>query len=206
MRTPWLVAIVCAVVLGGAWVASRLLLSDVPLPPPPPQTTSTQPVAAAPVDPPMNAAVLPRALARQRELGTLAPAVGQPEPAAQPVAKTPPPAPSEPLEPADFAPSPFQGASAELDYAEGLLGEAPPSNERLVSAFEVFKRCVELEPANQRCHRGLALARSMLGLTSEQSVAGKTLGGGAKLEERKPEQPNARSEELSRMRPAAPLK
>ena len=200
MRATWILVIGCGLVLGGAWVASRLLLSDVPVPPAP--TTPAKPVVAAPVDPPMNAAVLPPALARQREPGMVLPAVGQPGTAPQPVAKPPPPAPGESFGPADVAESPFQGRFEELDYAEGILGETTPAQERLVSALEVFKRCIEQEAANQRCHRGLVLARNKLGLTSDQSVAQKTGIEG----EKKPAQPNDRSEELNRMRPPAQLK
>ena len=190
----------CGLVLGGAFVASRLLLSDVPVPPAPPTTTTTPVVVTpAPVDPPMNAVVLPPALARQREPGMVLPAIRPPEATAQPGAT---PTPAEPVVPADVAESPFQGRSEELDYAEGILGEATPSRERLVSAFEVFKRCVEQEAASQRCHRGLVLARSRLGLTSDQSVAGKTGIEG----EKKPGQPSERAEELNRMRPPAQLK
>lgn len=203
MRATWIVAVVCLVLLGGAWVASRLLLNDVPVPVLPPP--SALPVVAAPVDPPMkNAVVRSPALARLREPGVVAPQVGQALP--QQVGSTERPAVAEgsaPSLPADEAPSPFQGASAELDYAEGLLGESVPNKERLASAHDVFKRCVEQEPLNQRCHRALVVARDKLGLRSDQSIVGKTVDPSA---ERKTLPPSSRDEDLSRIRPAALLK
>ena len=78
---------------------------------------------------------------------------------------------------AEVAPSPFQGDSKELDYAEALLAEANPGLERLVSAHAVLDRCVAQEPANQRCLKALAIAQSRLGgrAASERKPAAPTL-------------------------------
>jgi len=143
--------------------------------------------------------VLPPALARKTEPGLVPPAVGQP--GSTPTAMTHPPGAPEDLGPAEPALSPFQGASEELDYAEGILGETAPTRERLESSLGVFKRCVDQEPGNQRCYRGLSLARELLGLKLEQPVAGKN----DKLDER-PLAPSNRGERLNQMRLPAPLK
>ncbi len=199
MRMTWTLAVVCVLVLGGAWFASRALLDDVPTPAAP-APSSVKPVAAPQVDPPMKAAVLPPELAPQREPGT-APVVAQPG-STPVVAKVQPPAAPEDLGPAEGAASPFQGASAELDYAEGILGEATPTQERLQSALGVFKRCVEQEPENLRCHRALALARSKLGLVPDQSVTGKISQGS----DREVPGPSLQRDRLNQMRPPARLR
>ena len=199
-----MLAAVCFLLLGGAWALSRLLLSDVPVPP---GASLPSPVVTSPVDPPMNAPrLLPPALARQRDPGIVLPSPAVPAPR--------PPSPERPqlaetkpaaVVPSDDAQSPFEGASEELDYAEGILGEGTPSKERLESAHDVFKRCVDQAPSNQRCHRALALARMKLGLKSDQSVVTRTSESVGKIEERRPE-PSPQAEKMSQIRQPAQLK
>jgi hypothetical protein len=52
-------------------------------------------------------------------------------------------------------PNPFVGESRELDYADRLMWEADGGVERLTSAREVYKRCLDALPDSQRCKDGL---------------------------------------------------
>lgn len=161
MRTSVILGVGSVLVLLGAYFASKLLVSDVAAPV---VTTVVSPLPAVVPQP-----VIPRAAEPETRTAPApeAPLAQRPAPPldALPVAhpgdqRLPEPNP-EPL-PADVATSPFQGDSKELDYAESLLAEADPGLDRLRSAQEVFKRCVQQEPDNQRCQNGLGAARQRL--------------------------------------------
>lgn len=148
MRTRLLI-LGCVVLLGGAWFISRSLV-DEPVP-------AASPVPAGEVD-----VVRPTALELapppppQRLSGEKLEAVINSQVAApmQPDLK-PLPTMKEAPPPVDVAPSPFQGESRELDYAEELILEPVRDEARLLSALEVMKRCLDQEPQNARCQEGL---------------------------------------------------
>lgn len=162
MRTSVILGVGSVLVLAGAYFASKLLVGDVAPPPvasvvsPPPDVM--QPVFAPPPQRPQSATreQLEAAMAARRQ-GALQTVNANPNPGFPRLAD-PNPAPAA----ADPAPSPFQGVSKELDYAELLLAEPNPDPERLRSAHDVLARCVEQEPTNQRCQAGLALAKTRL--------------------------------------------
>jgi hypothetical protein len=161
MRSPGILVVVCAVVLVGAYFASRMLVNDVPAPNPnvvtvvtPPQDAvqPAEPMQVAPVAgrPPVNLEEAHKAMLAPRQGPLQAVNVQQPLPrAVEPVA--------------DVAPSPFQGESKELDYAEQLLAETNPPLERLQSAHQVLERCLAQEPDNKRCRAAMTVAQNRLG-------------------------------------------
>lgn len=164
MRKSLALLVGCALVLGGAYFASKTLVSEVPTPAPvgvatvvsPPPDVNT-PAVLAPAqryDPDREAQ---QAALRAPRQGPLQPVNAYPTPGDPRLAEAnaPPPV-------ADVTPSPYQGESKELDYAELLLTEPSSDPERLLSAYEVLSRCAEQEPNNQRCQEGLALAKSRL--------------------------------------------
>lgn len=160
MRTPVILLVACAVVLFGAYFASRSLVSDVPASVPGTVVTlapDTVPAVALPQGQPR-----PSPSRQEAEAAMLAPRQGplQQVNAPLPVARMEP---NAPLATADFAGSPFQGDSKELDYAELMLAEVNPGLERLKSAHQVFSRCVDQEPDNKRCQTGLAATQGKLG-------------------------------------------
>ncbi|MDP3153879.1 MAG: hypothetical protein Q8N23_14500 [Archangium sp.] len=168
MRSPLILIVACVLVLAGAFFASRTLVSDVPVPAP----MVVTPTTLIPVEDnqPAPSLAMPstgrQAVNRaEAEAAMLAPRQGPLQQVnAAPVMprmvepNAPPPA-------ADVAPSPFTGESKELDYAEAMMAETNPGLERLQSAHEVFSRCVEQEPANQRCKAGLSASQQRLGGT-----------------------------------------
>ena len=167
MRTTLILVVGCCLVLGGAFFASRMLVSEVPPPPQVGVLTMVAPapeVSAAPPTPAPVPAQMPADRAAHEAM--LAPHQGLLQPVSPPAATgyprmveaaNPPPAP-----PADVANSPFKGESKELDYAELLLTDPTPDPEKLRSAYEVMARCADQEPDNQRCEDGLALAKKLL--------------------------------------------
>ena len=62
----------------------------------------------------------------------------------------------------EVAPSPFQGESKELDYAETILKDLDATNERLQSAHDVLARCIQQEPDNKRCEDDLLAVNTRL--------------------------------------------
>lgn len=164
MRTSVILVVGCCVVLGGAFLASRMLVSEVPVPPPaqvgvltmiaPPPEVSAQPPppASAPTSPSDRAAHEAMLAPHQGLLQPVNPAPGYPRMVEAPVAAPP----------SDVATSPYKGESKELDYAELLLTDPTPDPEKVKSAYEVMSRCADQEPDNQRCQEGLALAKKLL--------------------------------------------
>ena len=176
MRTTLMVLVGCALLLLGAYFASRSLVSDVPTP----VSAAASPEVVRPMaitDPAPNPKRMeeeaPIVGARQ---GPLTPGTAPFSPRLAQADAQPPVA--------EVAPSPFQGESKELDYAEALVAEPNLDLERLVSARTVLSRCVDQEPNNQRCLSALAVAQSRLG--------GRT--GGA----RKPAAPTLQVPQLNR--------
>lgn len=164
MKSPAILIVVCVAVLAGAYFASRLLVSDVPAPNPNVVTVTTPPQDAV-----QPAAVLPSAGRPPGDLeeaqrAMLAPRQGplQAVNVQQPMAHAVDPSTGAPPV-ADVAPSPFQGESKELDYAEQLLAETNPPLERLQSAHQVLARCLAQEPDNKRCLAAMTLAQTRLG-------------------------------------------
>ncbi len=164
MRSPLILVVACVMVLAGAIFASRTLVNDVPAPPPVVVTPTT--LAPASEGQPGTALLpsAPRPAVNRAEVEAAMHAM--PQGAMQPVNSPqvlPRMEPNAPPPVAEVAPSPFSGESKELDYAEGLMAEANPGLDRLQSAHQVFSRCVEQEPANERCKAGLAAAQQRLG-------------------------------------------
>ena len=185
MRNPLIVIVACVLVLAGAWFTSQMLVSDVPAPAVTTPSTPTTLVPASPEPSPSPPPPVPEA-AMAAKLG---PRQGPLQPV-DPVPSAPPHAVEAAPAPAELAPSPFQGDSKELDYAEALLAEPNPGLERLQSAHQVLSRCVQQEPTNQRCLDALARAQSRLGAKAAMK--------------RQPEL--LRIDPPQRMRPAAQLK
>ena len=163
MRSPLILLVACVLVLAGAFFASRTLVSDVPAPVVVTPTTLTPADEGQPGPPLALPSTGRQAVNREEaEAAMLAPRQGPLQPVnAAPV--MPRMEPNAPPPPADVAPSPFTGESKELDYAEGLLTERNPGLDRLQSAHQVFSRCVEQEPGNERCRVGLSAAQRLLG-------------------------------------------
>jgi hypothetical protein len=163
MRSPAILIVVCVVVLAGAYFASRMLVNDGVE-----QNPNVLTVVSAPPD-----AVQPATISN----------VGRPSPnreEAQRAMLGPRPGPLTPVQPVmphavdptttggqvpplGVAPSPYQGDSKELDYAESLLAETNPPVERLQSAHQVLSRCLDAEPENQRCKAAMVTAQRLLG-------------------------------------------
>jgi hypothetical protein len=167
MRTSAILIVGCFVVLGGAFFASRALVSEVPVPVPVPAPTQvgvqsvvaplpegTSPEAPAQAPQPDTAAHRPMLVPHQVLQPVTPPPSGYPRLVE---ANNPPPPPAS-----DIATSPFKGESKELDYAELMLTDPTPDPTKLRSAYEVMARCTEQEPDNQRCLDGLALAKRLL--------------------------------------------
>ncbi|MDP1826859.1 MAG: hypothetical protein Q8L48_26540 [Archangium sp.] len=160
MRTSVIVVGGCVVVLGGAYFASRVLVSDVPQPVV--QTVVLPAEAMAPpiAAPPPPVAARPGVNRGEAEAAMLAPRNGPLQQVnAAPVYPRLATANADP----EVAESPFQGNSKELDYVETLLAEPDADLERVRSAHEVLTRCLEQEPANQRCAAAMELAKTRLG-------------------------------------------
>ena len=163
MRTTTILVVGCALVLGGAFFASRMLVSEVPPPSQVNVLTMVSPLPEVSAAPPATA---PAPLSPDRaaqEAAMTAPHQGLLQPVKPVAAPGFPRAVEAPTAaPADLAKSPFRGESKELDYAELLLTDPTPDPEKLRSAYDVMSRCTEQEPDNQRCEAGLALAKKLL--------------------------------------------
>ncbi len=165
MRSPAILIVACVVVLAGAYFASRMLVSDVPeqnphaltvVSPPP---DAVQPATIANVGRPApNREEAQRAMLGPRQ-GPLTPVQAVMPHAVDPTTTGQ----TGQAPPLNVAPSPYQGDSKELDYAEALLAETNPSVERLQSAHQVLSRCLDAEPENQRCKTAMVTAQRMLG-------------------------------------------
>lgn len=154
-RTSTIVlAAVCLTLLAGAWIASRVLTSDVSAPPTLMPVSPRPPAVAAPVrvEPPAPSAIVAQL----------------PEPAR---AQAPPASPS--LAPAPDARPPE--ADPESDYADE---NSPAVAEEWRAAFgpkagiaewkhavQVFQRCLVQAPGHQRCQQGLAAVQASLSAT-----------------------------------------
>jgi hypothetical protein len=164
MRTTVIVVVGCALVLGAAYFASRVLVSDVPQPVA--QGIVTVPAGGLqPIEPAPLPTARPSLNRQEAEAAMLGPRngpmmqVNNKDPNHPRLAPENVPPPPEP----DVAPSPFQGQSKELDYVETLLAEPDADLERVRSAHEVLTRCLEQEPANARCAAAMELAKARLG-------------------------------------------
>jgi hypothetical protein len=152
-----IVAVASGAVLLGAVFASRLLVGDVEVAPP----TTTTPLAmkAPPAALPVAVLPVPPPAPAPAPAPTPVEVVPAPAPVAQPPAPVAAPPPAEP-QPDDEGP--WAAHSRELDYADGLLKEEPPARERVLSAHDVFERCLSEEPDNERCQSGLKRANAIL--------------------------------------------
>lgn len=143
-----LVSSISLLLLGGAWLLSRALTSDVPVPAlnfvPPPKPTDAPGVAPNPRPAPVIA----------RDVVTSPPP--EPEPGARPLPPPPPP--------------PEEGPSPEKVELDGiaLQGWAQlkdehggPATWRRAEKF--FIRCLTLSPEDQGCKDGLSQARERIG-------------------------------------------
>lgn len=171
MRTSLILGMCCAAVLLGAYFASRLLVNDVP--PAVVAAPAAGPIIIAPlglqaVDAPVPSEPATKRLeqAPQRQVAI------EPlnKPAGYPRLADNAPQPNADVAIAEVAPSPFQGESKELDYAELMLAQPTVDLERLRSAQEVMARCLEQEPGNKRCLDGLALAKARLAVKGPLQV------------------------------------
>lgn len=165
MRNAIIVSVCCGALLLGAGFIRRVLLAEVPTPVVSALTQEAvivQPVAPPPSQPAVDREQLKEAMLNQPldALQAVASASSSKRPVARDTqAPPPPPAVAFQEEP---VPSPFQGASKELDYAEMLLSEPQGDLERIRSAYDVFSRCLDQEPKNQRCVDGRAAAIARL--------------------------------------------
>lgn len=158
-------------VLGGAWFVSRALSET---PPPAAPQSAAEPVA--PALPPKMAVMQrgeavatpaagigklndPRVIGQERG-GGLAPSGVNPA--------KPPPGDA----PVEEEPNPFVGESRELDYADKLMfeGRGDGGTERLMSAREVYQRCVE-SVGLQRCKDGIAAVDAQLSPPKPTAIA-----------------------------------
>lgn len=147
----------CVAVLAGAWFASRALTTDLPPPPAPPLNEPVAmkalPVLQAPPPQQARPKLDPQFLGQQMKN----PEYREPVPA-QPAQK-----PVGIIEPVDEAENPFVGEeSRELDYADRLMWETDGGLDRVASARDVYKRCLEAAPDLQRCKDGLAAAEARI--------------------------------------------
>ncbi|MFO0594112.1 MAG: hypothetical protein U0228_02375 [Myxococcaceae bacterium] len=153
MRQSVILIGVCVLVLLGAWLGSRALLAGEEVVPP---VAPVTPVVVAPTPAVVPAVVPPEPV---REVAAVAAEVIDAGVAAAVVVPGPE-RPANPLTPLpDDATNPYRGESAELDYADSLLFENDGGIERLISARDVYRRCLEMEPELQRCKDGLEAAQ-----------------------------------------------
>lgn len=144
MRTFLLLASGCALVLGLAFLLSHLL---------------TEPVSIS------EAPSSGEAIAEKPPVPTL------PSTAPQANTETPlPEASAEQIEPqvAEAPSSVFLGSSRELDYAEELLASPNADTDKLKSATDVFRICLQQEPGHARCQDNLRRAKERLRTTGEK--------------------------------------
>ena len=137
--------------LGGAWLTSIALTSDISVPPPPePARTIAPPIARAP--------------APEREpLPVPSP---EPDPVRAPppplAAVEPPPAPVA-IAPAAQPDSEFASEhSAEVDRAWELAFGAKTNPWKWRQAARIFSDCLAEVPTNQRCRQGLAAVQPLI--------------------------------------------
>lgn len=151
-RTTALVLSISLLLLGGAWLLSRALTSDVPTPritltaPPPP------PPQPAPSFEP-GVAVTPRPPALQGDVVTSPPA----EPAA---VRPPPPTPLPPPEERSPEEQELDTIAAQA-FAQLKDERGGPANWR--RAEKAFVRCLTISPEDERCKEGLHQARVRIG-------------------------------------------
>jgi hypothetical protein len=186
MRSPVVLVAVCALVLVGAYLASRMLVSEVTQPPAVVATSpGTQELAQVPSLPNAQPTARPENL-EEAQRAMLAPRQG-PLQAVSPQAHVPVAMDPSGVPPtADLAASPFQGDSKELDYAEALLAAPGTPLDQLQSAHQVLDRCVNQEPDNKRCQAALTVAQQRL--------------GGRAASERQPEMPTLLGEKPEQLR------
>lgn len=147
-RTTALVLAVSLLLLGGAWLWSRALTSEVPVPPvalsaPNVPQPSFEPGVAPPPRPPPP---------------VLAVTSPPPEPeAVRPSAPPPPPPPREELAPEQVE---LDGLAAQGE-AQLKDERGGPANWRRAEKF--FVRCLTMAPEDQRCKEGLRQARVRIG-------------------------------------------
>lgn len=157
MRAPLIVLVACALLLAGAYFVSRTLAGE------PADVPALAPAIGAMVLTPEPAPAMavrpssPRPAPNRQQLEAAMAA-----PVQQPLQLHNPPAVDPTTIAADTAPSPYQGESKELDYAEALIQEPNAASARLLSAHHVFGRCVLQEPENKRCQAGLATTQRRL--------------------------------------------
>lgn len=137
---------VAVVALGLVGLGVFLLTSNGEAPQPPSEAPRA-PVVVAPPRP-----TTPDDPVRQAPSAPVA--VAPSTPSTEPAA---PPAPAPP--PVEYAPSPFEtSSSAELEYATKLvIGEKTGPTEWM-KAVEVFQRCLDQNPKNHLCKRGVYAA------------------------------------------------
>lgn len=153
-------------------------------------TPVTSPAAVPQVGPAPGAAPGDVAAPSQPTTGAPAAAVAAPtgDAGAEPVAKTGPAV--------ELAPSPFEGSdSAELQYAVKLvLGETTGPRE-WHKAAEVFQRCVDQNPTNHLCKRGVYAAWERIDSDGGQPTA-LTKTGALGVDPSKLQNPTERSDGL----------
>lgn len=148
-RTTALVLSISLLLLGGAWLLSRALTSDVPTP----QVTITAPTQPPSFEPGVAQPPRPPVIARE--------VVTSPPP--EPEAARPPPQPPAPLPPEE-EPTPEQvelNGIAAQGFAQLKDERGGPANWRRAEKF--FVRCLTLSPEDERCKEGLRQARVRIG-------------------------------------------
>lgn len=169
MRQSLILLGVCGLVLVGAWLGTRALSEPPPSPSTPPPSEQLV-VAPQPLD---KGSVIPR--------GAIAAPVGPGKPLNGPhvlddtrgaALAGEPGKPARELPP-DEDVNPFLGESRELDYADKLMFEDQKGDagiERLLSAREVYQRCIDSVDL-QRCKDGLAAVNAKLAPARPTAVA-----------------------------------
>lgn len=152
-----LLVAVCAVLLGGAWVASRALTADVSAP-----ATAT-PAAALPqpVAPPARAEPSPAA----RPL----PALVREQPPGEPPRLVLPDEPKLPAADPDSDYADENSPAIQQEWRSAFSGKA--GLPEWTHAVKIFKRCLVQAPANQRCREGLAAVEAHLKALPQQPSA-----------------------------------
>ncbi|MGV3619529.1 MAG: hypothetical protein ACO1OB_01860 [Archangium sp.] len=159
MKAGLFVGIGCGAILGAAvWFAA----SD-PDPVVPSVANPTPTPIAAPSRPVVRDAI-PDPIPERPTVAAPVQQVVTPDAPRAVVAAPPPPMNSPAPVVADEMPPElrFKGQSRELDYADNLIGKANPTLEEVRSANDVFARCVEVDPENQRCNESLERSRIAL--------------------------------------------
>lgn len=142
--------------LGGAFIASRVMLADVTVPPVPPPVAA--PIAVAPA-PPTPVAVAPP-VAMPPPLPTDVPVAAPPEP--------PPAVPTLTTTPVNIDSDYALEDSPKVEEAWKLAKSKDPAAWR--TAEKLFKRCLVQVPDNQRCQSGLAAVQGQLSIGRQDST------------------------------------